>query len=157
MRKNKKGIFARKVKPRKELNFNQRFFQKKKFNKETISRYFKNSLKDYKIAQKYKEPEIIFKFSYDCLIKIGICLIASQGFRVKSRQGHHIKILEKISEILGDEEILIIGDAMRKKRNSDLYGNGVIVSQKEVSDYLNFIKKVFKKSEEYLKKQKSLF
>lgn len=137
--------------------FDQKFFEKKKFDKKTISRYFKNALKNFKIAQKYREPEIVFKFCYDCLIKIGICVIASKGFRVKSRQGHHFKILEKLSEILMDEEILIVGDAMRKKRNLDLYGEGIIISQKEANDYLKFIKKVINSAEKYLKSQSSLF
>lgn len=138
-------------------NFDQRFFEKKEFDTKTISRYFTNALKSFEIAQKYKEPEIVFKFCYDCLIKIGICLIASCGFRIKSRQGHHFKILEKLSEILRDEEILIVGDAMRKKRNLDLYGEGIIISQKEAEDYLKFTKKVLKLAEKYLKSQLSLF
>ena len=133
-----------------------RFFQRKNFNKKAVQKYFKNALKSFQIAQKYKEPEIIFKFSYDALIKIGICVLASLGWRVKSKSGHHLKILETLSRILKEEEILIVGDAMRKKRNLDLYGEGVFISQKEAKDYLNFLQRIFKKSEEYLKKQKSL-
>ena len=68
-----------------------------------------------------------------------------------------MKILEKSSEILNDKDIEIIGDRMRKKRNLDLYEGGIIISQKEVKDYLDFIKQVIKRTEEYLKNQKSLF
>ncbi|OIO50251.1 MAG: hypothetical protein COV41_00435 [Candidatus Brennerbacteria bacterium CG11_big_fil_rev_8_21_14_0_20_43_10] len=68
-----------------------------------------------------------------------------------------MKILEKLSEILNDKDIEIIGDRMRKKRNLDLYEGGIIISQKEVKDYLDFIKQVIKRTEEYLKNQKSLF
>jgi len=68
-----------------------------------------------------------------------------------------VKILEKLSEILNDKDIEIIGDRMRKKRNLDLYEGGIIISQKEVKDYLDFIKQVIKRTEEYLKNQKSLF
>ena len=53
-----------------------------------------------------------------------------------------MKILEKLSEILNDKDIEIIGDRMRKKRNLDLYEGGIIISQKEVKDYLDFIKQV---------------
>lgn len=137
--------------------FDTRFFQKKKFTAKTIQKYLNNALKSFQIAKKYKDPEIIFKFSYDALIKIGICILASLNLRVKSRSGHHVKILEMLSRILNDEEILILGDAMRKKRNLDLYGEGIFISQKEARDYLNFLTKVFKKAREYLKKQKSLF
>jgi len=95
--------------------------------------------------------------SYDALIKIGITLIAFYGYRVKSRSGHHIKILEKVSQILNDKNIEIIGDIMRKKRNLDLYEGGIIISQKETRDYLNFVREIIKKAEKVLKSQNSLF
>lgn len=138
-------------------NFDTKFFQKKKFEDKTISKYFRNAAKDLGIAIRSKEPEVIFNFSYSALVKIGIVLIAACGYRVRSRVGHHIKILEKLTQILQDKNIEIIGDRMRKKRNLDLYEGGIIISQKEVKDYLDFIKQVIKRTEEYLKNQKSLF
>ncbi|MFH1780922.1 MAG: hypothetical protein ABH841_02875 [Candidatus Nealsonbacteria bacterium] len=138
-------------------NFDTKFFQKRVFEAKTISKYFRNAAKDLGIAVRSKEPEVIFNFSYSSLVKIGIVLIAGCDYRVKSRIGHHIKILEKSSQILNDENIEIIGDRMRKKRNLDLYEGGMIISQKEAKDYLNFTKTVIKKAEEYLKNQKSLF
>jgi len=138
-------------------NFDTKFFQKKKFEDKTISKYFRNAAKDLGIAIRSKEPEVIFNFSYSALVKIGIVLIAACGYRVRSRVGHHIKILEKLTQILQDKNIEIIGDRMRKKRNLDLYEGGIIISQKEVKDYLGFIKQVIKRTEEYLKNQKSLF
>jgi len=137
-------------------NFDTRFFQKKKFENKTISKYFRNATKDLGIAVRNKEPEVTFNFSYSALVKIGIVLISVCGYRVKSRVGHHIKILEKLSQILKDENIEIIGDRMRKKRNLDLYEGGIIISQKEAKDYLDFTKRIIKKAEEYLKNQKSL-
>jgi len=138
-------------------NFDTKFFQKKKFEDKTISKYFRNAIKDLGIAIRSKEPEVIFNFSYSALVKIGIVLISVCGYRVKSRVGHHIKILEKLSEILNDKNIEIVGDRMRKKRNLDLYEGGIIISQKEAEDYLGFIKRIIKKTEEYLKNQKTLF
>ena len=100
---------------------------------------------------------MVFKFSYDCLIKLGITLIVSQGYRIKSRTGHHIKILEKLSQILENKDIEIMGEAMRKKRNFDLYEGGVIISEKEAKEYFNFVKKIIAESERFLKNQISLF
>ena len=138
--------------------FESKFFQKTNFGVKTITRYFNNALKDFKIALENEEITVVaFRFAYDALIKLGITVIASCGYRVKSRRGHHIKILEKMSEILKDEDIKIIGNAIRKKRNSDLYKGGIILSKKEVGDYLVFIKNIFKKAEKYLKGQDSLF
>jgi hypothetical protein len=138
-------------------NFDTKFFQKKKFEDKTISKYFRNAAKDLNIAIRSKEPEIIFNFSYSALVKIGIVLIAACGYRVKSRVGHHIKILEKLTQILQDKNIEIVGDRMRKKRNLDLYEGGIIISQKEAKDYLDFTKRIIKKAGEYLKNQKPLF
>ena len=137
-------------------NFDTKFFQKKKFENRIVSKYLRNSVKDLNIAIYNKEPEVIFNFSYSALVKIGITLIATCGYRVRSRIGHHIKILEKLSQILNEENIEIIGDKMRKKRNLDLYDGGIIISRKEAEDYLNFTKKIIKKAEEYIKNQKSL-
>ena len=91
------------------------------------------------------------------MIKLGITLIVSQGYRIRSRIGHHIKILEKFSQILDNKNIEIMGEAMRKKRNFDLYKGGAIISEKEAKEYLNFVKEILTESEKFLKNQNSLF
>jgi hypothetical protein len=138
------------------LHFDTKFFQKKKFDKRTILKYFRNALEDFQIASNDNRPAVIFNFSYSALIKIGITLIAAQGYRIKSRKGHHIKILEKLSEILDDKNIEIIGDRMRKKRNLDLYEGGIIIETREAKQYLNFVEGTLNKAREYLKTQKFL-
>jgi hypothetical protein len=139
-----------------KINFETKSFQKNKFNEKIIQKYFNNASGAFKIAIQNKEPEVIFKFSYDALIKTGITLIAFYGYRIRSKKGHHIKILEKLSQILDNKDIMIIGDKMRKKRNLDLYEGGVIIGLKEVKQYLNFIKKVIQKAGEFIKNQKGL-
>jgi len=139
------------------MRFDNRFFQKKKFEPRTIKKYFNGALKDFKIAFKNNNPEVIFIFSYLALVKIGITLVAFSGYKIKSRTGHHIKILEKLSQILNNNDIEIIGDKMRKKRNLDLYEGGIIISAKEAKEYLNFVQEVIDKAERYLKSQNSLF
>ena len=54
-------------------------------------------------------------------------------------EGYHIKILEKMSDILGNPDILTYGNAMRMKRNLDLYEGGTIVSESEVKAYIKFV------------------
>ena len=139
------------------LFFESKFFEKRKFEEKTIKKYFSGAERDFKIARENKDPEVVFKFSYDCLIKLGITLIVSQGYRIKSRTGHHIKILEKLSQILENKDIEIMGEAMRKKRNFDLYEGGVIISEKEAKEYFNFVKEIIAESERFLKNQISLF
>jgi len=139
------------------LFFELKYFEKRKFETKIIKKYFSSAERDFKIARESRHPEAIFKFSYDCLIKIGITLIGSQGYRIKSRTGHHIKILEKLAVILNNKDIEIMGEAMRKKRNFDLYEGGAIISEKEAKEYLNFVKEIIAESERYLKNQNSLF
>lgn len=138
-------------------NFDYKFFQKKEFDKKTIYRYFRNAIRDFQIASKNKEPEVIFNFSYSALIKTGVTLISFYGYRIKSRKGHHIQILEKLSQILNKKNIEIIGEKMRKKRNLDLYDGGVIIDLKEATQYKDFVKKVIKEADRYLKSQRLLF
>ena len=137
--------------------FETKFFERKKFETKTVKKYFSGAERDFIIARENKHPEVTFKFSYDCLIKIGITLIASHGQRIKSRTGHHVKILEKLSQILGNKDIEIMGGAMRKKRNFDLYEGGTIISEKEAKEYFNFVKIIITESEKFLKNQNSLF
>lgn len=137
-------------------SFESKFFEKRKFEKKTVQKYFEGAARDFNIAKENTNPEVIFRFSYDSLAKTGIALIASQGYRVKSKQGHHVRILEKLSKILDDKDIEIIGQAMRQKRNKDLYDGGIIISEKEAKEYLNFVKTIINKADKFLKGQKTL-
>jgi len=71
--------------------------------------------------------------------------------KIRSIPGHHMKIIEKMKEILKDETVEIIGNAMRSKRNEDFYGGGVLISEKESTDYNLFVEKVFVTIKEALK------
>lgn len=87
----------------------------------------------------------MFRFSYDVLIKLGIALIAKEGYKIRSITGHHVKILEKLSQLLKDEDILALGNKMRRERNANLYDGGFFVGEKDSREYLVFVKSVFKK------------
>ncbi len=131
-------------------------FKKQEFTAKQIEKYFDSALKDYKIAKESDVPEIIFKFSYDSLLKIAIAVCANDDLRVKSRVGHHIDLVKKLSEYLGDDDIFAIGNEMRKKRNFDLYSGGVLVSKKEALSYKVCLKKIIMQAEEYLSTRKKL-
>lgn len=127
-------------------HFETRFFQKHDFSKEEIQQLLENAKRDLNIARINSLPEVKFTYSYNALIKAGISLIAKVGkVRVRSIQGHHFKIIEKMGQILKNEEIKVIGNAMRTKRNLDFYGGGIIVSEKESHDYYYFVEKTLKK------------
>jgi hypothetical protein len=123
--------------------FESKYFRKFAFTDEQVDRYVKNALRDLRIAHESRHNEVIFNYAYTALIKAGIALLAGKGgVKVRSVPGHHIKIVEKMSEILADETVSVIGNAMRMKRNEDFYGGGIFVSDKEASEYLNYIEQV---------------
>ena len=134
------------------MHFEGVFFRKEKFTKEEIIQFLENAKKDLNIAKQNSLPEVKFTYSYTALIKVGITLIAKVGgVKVRSAQGHHIKILEKTGKILQDEEVIEIGNAMRTKRNLDFYGSGIIISEQEANDYCRFVEQVINKVEKVIR------
>lgn len=128
------------------MKFNKEDFQNFKFSENEINQYYQNMLRDLNIAREDDFPEVRFTYSYQALIKCGITLIAKVGqVKVRSILGHHKRILEKLSEILHDREILDIGNAMRTKRNLDFYSGGEMITEKEADEYLEFVERIFNK------------
>ncbi len=121
-------------------------FEKFNFSKEQIEKFLKSAERDLSIARSDKAPEAIFLFSYNALIKISIVICARNGFRVKSQQGHHRELLEKLAEFLKDEEIELIGNEMRMKRNWDFYDGGIVISEKEAKGYREWVQNVLNKA-----------
>ncbi|MBD3263992.1 MAG: hypothetical protein GF375_02675 [Candidatus Omnitrophica bacterium] len=130
------------------INFENRYFQKVPFSDEQAKQFLRPASHDFKIAQDSDIPDVIFKFSYDSLIKIGIALIAKNGYKVRSVAGHHVKILEKLGQLLQYEDVVILGNKMRQERNANLYKGQFFVGEKASSEYLSFVGKVFKKTKE---------
>jgi len=129
------------------INFENQYFQKLAFKKEQIEQFIKSALHDLKIAEESDIPDVVFKFSYDALVKLGIALIAQKGYKIRSTTGHHVKILEKLSHLLKDEDILVLGNKMRQERNFNLYDSGFFVGEKDSREYLNFVKGVFREAD----------
>jgi hypothetical protein len=120
-------------------NYENEYFQKTKFAPEQVLQFLASAEKDLGIAQNSEIAEVVFKFSYDALIKIGIALIAKDGYKVRSQTGHHFRIIEKLSQILANEDIVIIGNKMRRERNIDLYSGGSSISEKDNNEYRSFV------------------
>jgi len=47
-----------------------------------------------------------------------------------------------MSELLHMPDVETIGNAMRTKRNLDLYEGGTLISEKECADYVNFVSRI---------------
>ncbi|MFH1061552.1 MAG: hypothetical protein V1747_01540 [Candidatus Omnitrophota bacterium] len=134
------------------MKFDNKYFQKFTFTEEQCLRNIKNCQKDIDIAQKDKFLDVRFNYAYSALIKCGIALLTFYSQKVRSVPGHHVKILEKMAEILSDERISIIGNLMRTKRNIDLYSGGVEVTKKECEDYILLVQDVFIKVSKIIRK-----
>ena len=128
------------------INFESQYFQKLAFESKQIIQFGVSARHDFDIADHSDVPDVVFRFSYDALIKVGIMLIARKGYKVRSSAGHHVKIIEKLSQLLDDEDIMVWGDKMRQMRNHNLYDGGCFVGEKESRDCLGFVKAVFKKA-----------
>ncbi len=131
------------------MKFEDQYFIKFHFTKDQIKKNFTNASKDLNIAKKDKILEVKFNYAYTSLIKAGLTLLSFYGVKVKGMPGHHVKIIEKMSEILKDDAIADMGNLMRSKRNLDLYAGGIEVTEKECSEYINFVDEVL----ENVKKQ----
>ncbi len=129
------------------MKFDRGYFKKFDFKPGDLKRYRDSALRDLEIAQKVNISEVKFTYSYQALIKIGIALLAKVGrVKVRSKPGHHVKILEKTSEILNEKDAAAIGNSMRMKRNTDLYGGGELIGEKEALDYLKFVQRMIEKA-----------
>lgn len=134
--------------------FDRRYFQPFTFSEENLERYLKSAQRDLKIAKEDGFAEVIFTYAYQTLVKAGIALLGKVGaVKVRSVPGHHVKILEKMSEVLDDEDIFVLGNAMRMKRNLDFYSGGEMISEKEAAEYLSFVEGVMLKVEEKMKER----
>ena len=49
-----------------------------------------------------------------------------------------------LSKLLNNENINLIGNMMRSKRNLDMYSGGIEVSEKECQEYLELVKETIK-------------
>ena len=121
----------------------QQYFQKFSFSNEQTRRYLQAAERDWRIARSSKVAEVVFRFSYDALLKLAVYIAARSGLRVRSIPGHHIKLLEMLGEETDAEDAFLLADEMRKKRNFDLYQGGTLITYKDAENYLDFVSSVF--------------
>jgi len=134
------------------MEFDDKYFAKFKYTKEQIVKNLNNALRDLDIAQKDEFRDVKFNYAYTALLKAGITLISLNGRKVKSTRGHHVKIIEKLADLLADEGISALGNLMRSKRNTDLYDGGIEVTSKECKEYINFVESILDKVERSVKR-----
>jgi hypothetical protein len=126
--------------------FDPKFFRKVALTPQECRQYYEKALRDLKIARDDKFLEVKFTYAYQALFKAGVALIAAKtGQKVRSVPGHHVEVLKAMAQLLHDPDVFDMGNAMRMKRNLDLYGPGGYVSEKEAGDCVAFVAGVVKK------------
>lgn len=125
-----------------------KFFTDFAFTPEQVSKNLQNAKRDLGIAREDTILDVKFTYAYTAFIKSGIALLSHYKLKVRSIPGHHIKLIEKLTEMLGDQAISDLGNAMRQKRNVDLYAGGTDITAKECAEYLDFVEGVFLKVSE---------
>jgi len=132
-------------------------FEKFLFSEKQIKSYYANAKKDLaKVLEYQKDGDISFRFGYDALIKLAVAVCAHEGLRVLARAGHHMELIEKMALILKNDAIRGYGNEMRKKRNLDFYGGGVLLTEKEAKIYVEFIRKIFALALDFFDKKKGM-
>ena len=118
--------------------FDDKKFKKQKYSREQIINLFSNSERDLSVANKYNDPVVIFKFTYDAVLKASIALFAFYGYRIRPIKGHHIEIFLQLKGILSKSYSTTVDafEDMRRQRNKDLYFGGIPISKTEASEYL---------------------
>lgn len=133
------------------MKFDENYFSSLRFTKEQIKVNLNNALRNLEIAEKDNFLEVKFNYPYTALIKAGIALLSFYGIKLRSVPGHHAKLIEETARILKDDSISDIGNAMRLKRNKDLYAGGILVTEKDCGEYIDFVSEVLKKVERIIK------
>lgn len=134
------------------MDFEDTFFVRFTFTKSQIKQNLDNALKDFDIAQRDSILDVKFNYVYTTLIMAGIALLSFYQVKIRSVPGHHVKIIEKKAEILNDETIEDVGNVMRSKRNMDFYRGGIEITEKECTEYIQFVDEVLRKIKKVLSK-----
>jgi len=132
------------------MTFEEKYFIKFSFSPEQIKNNLKNASKDLNIAKKDSILDVKFNYAYTAFIKSGIALLNYHHIKIRSIPGHHVKIIDKVAELLKDEIIIDMGNLMRSKRNLDLYAGGVEVTEKECREYIRFAEEVILKIKRFI-------
>ncbi len=122
-----------------------------------ILNLIKRAYIDLKTAKRNldEDEECAFNYAYNAMLRSGLALMFSEGFRPDIKD-KHLTVARFASSILGEEFKKLINDYdfMRKKRNRFIYEPDIPCSMKEAKDALKtaeeFVEKILKLIKEKL-------
>lgn len=116
-----------------------------------IANLMKRAYVDLKTAKRNLEQdeECAFNYAYNAILRSGLALMFSEGFRPDIKD-KHLTVVRFASSVLGEEFKKLINDYdfMRKKRNRFIYEPDIPCSLKEARDAIGiareFVEKIFR-------------
>ena len=115
----------------------------------------KRAFKDLETAERNlnEDEECSFNYAYNAMLRSGLALMFSEGFRPEIKD-KHLTVVKFVTSVLGDEFKILINnyDFMRRKRHRFIYEPDIPCSKNEAKDALktareltNVIYKLIKK------------
>jgi uncharacterized protein (UPF0332 family) len=135
----------------KENLLEEGFIKKCPIDYNAIKNLLKRAYVDLKTAKRNLtfDEECAYNYAYNALLRSGLALMFSKGFRPEIKN-KHLTIVTFAGSVLGDEFKTLINDYdfMRKKRNRFIYEPDIPCSQKEAIDAIEtaeeFVEKITK-------------
>lgn len=148
----------------KENLFKEGLIKKCPVDYRAISNLLKRAFKDLKTAKRNlgEDDECAFNYAYNAMLRSGLALMFSEGFRPDIKD-KHLTVVKFTDSILGEGFKRLINDYdfMRKKRNRFIYEPDIPCSMKEARDALKtageFVDKISKLIREKLPQKEFKF
>lgn len=126
-------------------------------DQKAILSLIKRAYIDLKTAKRNldEDKECAFNYAYNAILRSGLALMFSEGFRPDIKD-KHLTVVRFVSSLLGEEFKKLINDYdfMRKKRNRFIYEPDIPCSMKEAKDALKtaeeFVDKILRLIKEKL-------
>ena len=121
-----------------------------------IFNLIKRAYTDIKTAKRNLEQdeECAFNYAYNAMLRSGLALMFSEGFRPDIKD-KHLTVVRFAGSILGEDFKKLINDYdfMRKKRNRFIYEPDIPCSMKEAKDALKTAEEFVDKISELIKEK----
>lgn len=139
----------------KENLLKEGFIKKCPIDYKAIKNLLKRAYVDLKTAKRNLtlDEECAYNYAYNALLRSGLALMFSKGFRPEIKN-KHLTIVTFAGSVLGDEFKTLINDYdfMRKKRNRFIYEPDIPCSQKEAIDAIKTAEEFVEKITELIRK-----
>jgi uncharacterized protein (UPF0332 family) len=136
--------------------FKQGLINKCPVDYKAIANLLKRASTDIKTAERNinDDEECAYTYAYNAMLRSGLALMFSEGFRPEIKNKHLI-IVRFTSSILGDKFKRLINDYdfMRKKRNRFIYEPDIPCSKKEANDAIKTAEEFVDKISKLIKKK----